>query len=180
MTVRASDLGTPTQQSTQVATVRINVLRNNNCPQFTNLPANITIPKSVNFGSSLYNITGVDNDPPGRFSTLIYDIIGDDNAPVYFSINTVTGAVSALPNLFSDTTTMYRLRVRARDGGSPSCERYEVLTIHVQRNEHPPTWVPRGDFTTTILETHSILSPITQVSAGDQDTNVRTRCFRIS
>ncbi|XP_046579035.1 protocadherin Fat 4-like [Haliotis rubra] len=134
MTVRATDLGTPTQQSTQVATVRINVLRNNNCPQFINLPANITIPTSVNFGNSLYNITALDNDPPGRFSTLIYDIIGDDNAPVYFSINTFSGAVSALPNLVSDTLTMYRLRVRGRDGGSPSCEIYEVLTIHIPNN----------------------------------------------
>ncbi|XP_046579033.1 protocadherin Fat 4-like [Haliotis rubra] len=172
MTVRATDLGTPTQQSTQVATVRINVLRNNNCPQFINLPANITIPTSVNFGNSLYNITALDNDPPGRFSTLIYDIIGDDNAPVYFSINTFSGAVSALPNLVSDTLTMYRLRVRGRDGGSPSCERYEVLTIHVRRNEHPPTWISNGNFSTTILETHNILSPITQVFADDQDTNI--------
>ncbi len=181
LTVRATDLGSPFRQSTQVATVRITVLRNNNCPQFTNLPSDITIPRSGNF-NNIYNITGMDADPAGPFSTLTYDIIGDDSAPVYFRIDSVSGAVHAMANLASDTASVYRLRVRARDGGSPSCEKYEVLTINVRRNEHSPEWVPNTEYTVTILETHNILTPVAQVYARDDDTTVSTiqRCQILS
>ena len=48
----------------------------------------------------------------GPFSTLRYDVIGDDNAPVYFSINPVTGEVSTRTSLFSDLTTTYKVRHR--------------------------------------------------------------------
>ena len=66
MFVRAYDLGTPQRNSQNQATVRINVIRNNNCPIFQNLPANITITSQFNNNDRIYNISAVDNDPPVR------------------------------------------------------------------------------------------------------------------
>lgn len=65
-----------------------------------------------------------------------------------------------------------QLRVRARDGGSPPCETYSVLTVAVRRNEFTPQWTPSAVYTTTILETHNILQPVYTVSAVDQDASV--------
>lgn len=67
---------------------------------------------------------------------------------------------------------LLQLRVRARDGGSPPCETYSVLTVAVRRNEFTPRWTPSAVYTTTILETHNILQPVYTVSAVDQDTSV--------
>ena len=67
-----------------------------------------------------------------------------------------------------------QLRVRARDGGSPACESYAVLTVSVRRNEFPPQWFPSAVYTTTILETHNVLTPVYTVQANDQDIAVGT------
>ena len=63
MFVRAYDLGTPQRNSANQATVRINVIRNNNCPIFQNLPANITISSSFGSNDRIYNVSATDNDP---------------------------------------------------------------------------------------------------------------------
>ena len=65
-----------------------------------------------------------------------------------------------------------QLRVRAVDGGSPACERFELLTIRVTRNEFTPQWVPSSDFAATILEIQSVLVPIARVTATDRDVSV--------
>ena len=62
MTVLATDQGVPNRVSSQQATVRINVLRNLNCPVFSNLPSNISISQSMGVGTRVYNVTAVDQD----------------------------------------------------------------------------------------------------------------------
>ncbi|KAL8559117.1 hypothetical protein ACOMHN_046165 [Nucella lapillus] len=169
LTVRAYDLSVPRGESPQFATVRINVIRNDNCPVFSNLPNDVTISQTTNQFTTIYNVSAFDSDPAGRFSTLQYDVIGDDNAPVYFTINRVTGQVSTSTGLFSDLITTYKLRVRATDGGSPACERFELLTIKVRRNEFTPQFVPNENFAVTILENQSVQAPIIRIQASDRD-----------
>ncbi|XP_041364042.1 protocadherin Fat 1-like [Gigantopelta aegis] len=174
MTVMATDQGSPSRQSNQVATVRINIVRNNNCPQFVNLPASVElfVSQANQFGQSVYNISAVDSDDDGGpFGIVSFDVIGDDNAPVFFTVDPAKGSVYTRTNLFSDSTPVYKLRVRARDGGSPPCERIEVLSITVRRNQFAPVWQPSANYMTTILEAHNILTPITRVQAEDADVS---------
>ena len=63
LTVRAYDLGSPRAESPQFATVRINVIRNDNCPVFSNLPNSITISQSTSQFTPVYNVTAFDSDP---------------------------------------------------------------------------------------------------------------------
>ncbi|KAK3089813.1 hypothetical protein FSP39_006721 [Pinctada imbricata] len=177
MTVQATDEGVPNRASQQSASVTINILRNLNCPVFTNLPNNITVSQSTVLGSRIFNVSAFDQDE-GIFSALTYDLIGDDNAPVYFRIDQNIGSVFLQANLFSDTGSEYKLRVRARDGGSPACESYAVLTVSVRRNEFAPTWIPSAVYTTTILETHNVLTPVYTVQATDRDISSPNNVIR--
>lgn len=62
MTVLATDQGVPNRVSSQQATVRINILRNLNCPVFNNLPTNISISQSTGLGTRVYNVSATDLD----------------------------------------------------------------------------------------------------------------------
>lgn len=61
--MRAYDLGLPQRTSANQATVRINVIRNQNCPVFNNLPADITISQSQVTNTRVYNVSATDADP---------------------------------------------------------------------------------------------------------------------
>ncbi|WAQ96546.1 FAT4-like protein, partial [Mya arenaria] len=66
MFVRAYDLGTPQRSSAQQATVRITILRNNNCPVFNNLPNQIDISQTQSTLSRIFNVSATDSDAPLR------------------------------------------------------------------------------------------------------------------
>ena len=62
--VRAYDIGTPSRQSAQFATVRVNIVRNANCPQFTNLPGSVEISQTTGLNTNIFNVSARDLDPP--------------------------------------------------------------------------------------------------------------------
>jgi len=62
MSVRAYDLGTPQLTSIQQASITIIVLRNANCPVFSNLPRSINISQSQSTLNSIYDINATDAD----------------------------------------------------------------------------------------------------------------------
>ena len=63
LAVRAYDLSVPRAESPQFATVRINVIRNDNCPVFTNLPNTVTISQTTAQFNNVYDVSATDNDP---------------------------------------------------------------------------------------------------------------------
>ncbi|RUS85645.1 hypothetical protein EGW08_006591, partial [Elysia chlorotica] len=171
--VRAYDIGTPSRQSAQFATVRVNIVRNANCPVFANLPGSVEISQTTATNTNIFNVSASDLDPAGPFSTLTFSVIGDDAAPVFFNINSATGRVFSQASLFQDSSASYRLRVSARDGGGINvCEENRVLTINVRRNEFAPRWTELDlIYEITILETQDVFTPILRVVANDQDIN---------
>ena len=68
LTVRAYDLSVPRAESPQFATVRINVIRNDNCPVFGNLPNDVTISQTSLPSSIVYSVSATDNDPTVSYS----------------------------------------------------------------------------------------------------------------
>ena len=64
MSVRAYDLGIPQRQSDQFATVRINIVRNANCPDFDNLPNTVNISQTTSVNTNIFNVSASDADPP--------------------------------------------------------------------------------------------------------------------
>jgi len=62
MQVRATDDGIPAKQSTRDATVRINIIRNENDPYFINTPYETTVQETDSVGTSVITVTARDDD----------------------------------------------------------------------------------------------------------------------
>ena len=108
---------------------------------------------------------------------MTYSIIGDDQAPSLFFINSATGLIStSTRSLAGDTSLVYRVRVLARDGGSPSLSATSTVLINVERNLNAPVFI-RQNYTVTIYETQDLGVPIQQISAADSDVSVSVVCW---
>ena len=109
------------------------------------------------------------------YNTVTYSVIGDDQAPNFFSLNPATGVISVAQSLFNDQASTYRLRIVASDGGNPTRVAYEVVTITVDRNSFEPSWVnPSAPFYTSftqVLETLDFSTVLFSVSARDLDAS---------
>ena len=99
------DLGFPTLMGT--STLTVNILRNQNPPEFIDEPYSVTIDRNQAVGSNIYRVTAVDIDVQAPFGTLEYDIIGDDSASVFFRIDSVTGSIFMRDTISNDATDTY-------------------------------------------------------------------------
>ena len=104
---------------------------------------------------------------------MTYSIIGDDQAPSLFFINSASGLISTSSrSLAADTALVYRVRVLARDGGAPSLSATATVLVNVDRNLNAPVFI-RQNYTVSIYETQDLGVPIQQISAADSDISVR-------
>ena len=87
MRVEVSDRGIPVRTQRSSATVRVNIIRNENVPEIDNLPESIDILQTLEQGSVLYPVFGSDDDDVRPFNQTRYEIIGDDGAERFFSID---------------------------------------------------------------------------------------------
>lgn len=85
--VNASDQGIPPLAASSAAPVTINVIRNNNIPQISNLPATVRINETLSSGSTIFKVDATDDDSTAPFNVLQFSVGGDDNAPQYFRVN---------------------------------------------------------------------------------------------
>ena len=109
--VRAEDGGSPPLTSDNNATLTINIIRNNNPPQWQNLPYAETISQTNAVGSQVANVFATDVDQ--IFSVVRYEIIGDGDAPAYFRIAdplqgriTVASSLTNSPDLVFYVSTL--------------------------------------------------------------------------
>ena len=166
--VGAFDLGNPSRSAAQDATVFIQVRRNQNAPFFVQDPYIIQIQQSRAVGDVVLTVTAQDNDQVSPFGDVTMTLIGDDEGVLYFGFNPSTGDVSIIRDLTLDTSTFYRLRVEARDGGSPSLSATALVEITVLRNLFDPEFTQQN-YEITIDETQALGVQLLQISAQDQD-----------
>lgn len=83
--------------------VTVIVLRNQS-PFFINEPYRFTVSERTDVAVSLYGVTANDNDLIGD---IVYNVRGDIPAPSYFTVDSVTGVISASNDLMIDTTIGY-------------------------------------------------------------------------
>ncbi|XP_046564129.1 protocadherin Fat 1-like, partial [Haliotis rubra] len=168
-TVYAQDGGTPPLRS-QFVTVRINVTRNNFPPVFVNEPYSQSLLATASAGDGVVQVTATDADVEFPFNNVRYDIIGDDNAPAIFQIDESSGQIS-LRNTFSgDGAELYRIRVRARDGGNPRLSDITVVSVNVTRNLRAPVF-NTPTYSARILETINFGEVFISATAQDLDTS---------
>ncbi|KAL3875972.1 hypothetical protein ACJMK2_033866 [Sinanodonta woodiana] len=152
------------------ADVRITVLRNDFTPSFTNLNFETTINETQPINTVVFDLDAIDQDsskPFGPFATLAYTIIGDDSSSLYFSIDSA-GVIRLVQRVLNLATTVYKVRVRVRDGGTPPKETTTVVTVNVRRNFFSPSFLSPS-YITTIQEVLPVGSFVLDVSATDAD-----------
>ncbi|XP_062579030.1 protocadherin Fat 3-like [Saccostrea cucullata] len=175
LSVRANDKGTPQRSSNNLATVRVTVLRNRNCPTFTPSVVPISIDQS-SLSRMIYDANATDPDTTNTpFSTIRYTLIGDESAPSFFRIDSQSGQVTTIePSLFSDQGTVYQLRIQATDAvnTATSCSGNLVLRVTVNRNLNSPVWInvnSPNNYVRTIFETQSVTQFVVRIQATDSD-----------
>ncbi|KAI0235644.1 Cadherin-99C [Lamellibrachia satsuma] len=167
LSIVALDAGNP-QLRSQVAKVTVEVIRNENSPQFEKKTYPFPIDQNVGAGKSITVVKAKDPDAKDRFGIIRYEIIGDDTAPNYFSINPESGEVKLKKKVETDTLTGYQVRVRAFDNGSPPKSDIAVVKVTVNRNLHSPKF-DGGEKRLDIFYTQVLGETVTTVHATDTD-----------
>ena len=107
--IGAKDLGDPSQESENSATVVVTVDRNKNRPEFVDPETyEKTIQETLGGGNEVLRINVRDKDTQEPFNDIRLSVIGDDSAPSFFEINP-EGQVKIRneANLASDRLTDY-------------------------------------------------------------------------
>ena len=87
----------------------MNVARNFNCPRFEGTPYQASFNRDEQIGYEVESVNARDSDNTSPYNKVKYSIIGDDNAPTYFSINEETGRVTISRSMNEDIASVYKV-----------------------------------------------------------------------
>ena len=172
--ISASDLANaPASRQTASTTLVVRVLDDNdNYPQFSERTYTTTAAEDLDYTTNpvIAKIQATDADT-GANAAIRYGIIGG-NTQNTFSIDTLSGDVTLVKPLDYETTDLYRLVVRALDGGSPTRSNTTQLLVHVKDvNDNAPRF-----FTSLLQEAISesvpVGSSVIRVQAYDGDKGI--------
>ena len=137
---------------------------NNNFPIFTEAVYETNVPENVRVGEPFFTVLATDGDR-GSNAAILYRI--QDSFTPFFTINNVTGEISATVNLDRETRSFYELLVFAVDGGGLSgAANIRLIISDVNDN------VPRfslSSYETSIPEVLPVNSILLRVNAEDSD-----------
>uniref|UniRef100_A0A5S6QN81 Cadherin domain-containing protein n=1 Tax=Trichuris muris TaxID=70415 RepID=A0A5S6QN81_TRIMR len=127
--IRASDQGAA-EQLDQVASVDVKVLDvNDNAPEFMQHPFEAVIPPSVSAGQRIVKVTAVDADGEDPNSELHYSFAAVESR---FSINPVTGVISAKREIVLPIGSVHYLKIAVTDKGEPPMSALGLAKVLVQ------------------------------------------------
>ena len=109
--VVARDHGNPPQTS-DVAQVNIEVLRNLKTPRFEREEYPVEITQTAEVTSKISQVKANDEDPREQFGDVKYRVLGDDSAPNFFEVDETTGDVTVRQSVADDSETTYRVSGR--------------------------------------------------------------------
>ncbi|XP_008557612.1 protocadherin-like wing polarity protein stan [Microplitis demolitor] len=173
--ISASDLAnTVSARKTATTTLIVRVLDDNdNYPQFSERSYSTTVAEDMDYTTNpvIAGIRATDADS-GANAAIRYNIIGG-NTQNTFSIDSLSGDVTLVKPLDYETMDLYRIVVRAQDGGVPARSNTTQLLVHVEDvNDNAPRF-----FTSLLQETVSEGVPIghsvirVQAYDGDKGLN---------
>ncbi|XP_044577360.1 protocadherin-like wing polarity protein stan isoform X2 [Cotesia glomerata] len=179
--ITASDLSnTVSLRKTATTTLIVRILDDNdNYPQFSERSYSTTIPEDIDYTTNpiIAHIQATDADS-GPNAAIRYNIIGG-NTQNTFSIDSLSGDVTLVKPLDYETIDLYRIVVRAQDGGAPARSNTTQLLVHVEDvNDNAPRF-----FTSLLQETVSEGVPIgysvvrVQAYDGDKGLNALIKYY---
>ncbi|PFX22302.1 Protocadherin Fat 4 [Stylophora pistillata] len=164
--VRASDLGVPSMFADRDLAI---ILRDVNDDTPTFFESSYTRHVAENqLQASVITLRAVDNDE-GRDGSVTYSII-QGNERGAFTVNSNTGQVGLRISLDREEQEEYRLRVQAKDGGSPPRTAETELIVKVDdKNDNSPVFSP-DRLRASVKENAPAGTSVFQVTATDADT----------
>lgn len=108
--VRAEDGGNPPRAADNQARLTINIIRNNNAPQWQNPMRETQISQQAGIGQPVGNsLLATDSDV--FFNVVRYEIIGDGDSIAFFTIaNPFNGQITVANSLASSSDLIYYVR----------------------------------------------------------------------
>uniref|UniRef100_A0AAQ5Z5U7 FAT atypical cadherin 1a n=1 Tax=Amphiprion ocellaris TaxID=80972 RepID=A0AAQ5Z5U7_AMPOC len=141
---------------------------NDNLPQFSSDPYTITVFENTETGTFVAKLQANDVDT-GLNSDIIYSLV--DSADGFFSIDEHTGVMSLERPLDREVQSMYELKARASDQGSPRLSSVcQVVVSVLDINDNPPVFEHR-EYTATVSEDVAVGTQVLRVQAASRDTD---------
>ncbi|XP_062282139.1 protocadherin beta-16-like [Scomber scombrus] len=141
ITVKATDSGSPSLSSTTVLRLRISDV-NDNAPLFDQISYAAHITENNSPGMSIFSVKArdVDWNQNSRISYFLEDTqINGSPISSYVTINTETGAISAVRSFDYEQIKELKVAVKAQDGGSPPLSSNATVKIIIQdQNDNRP------------------------------------------
>ncbi|XP_065063594.1 protocadherin Fat 4-like isoform X2 [Rhopilema esculentum] len=165
LVVNAKDHGIPMLSTN--STVRVSVLDvNDMAPVF--MPLNVTsISEDVAVGTLILKVTAIDKDTEAN-GEVFYEIISG-NEENSFALASSSGEVTVARKLDYERAQSYKLRVMARDRGTPFLSSFTVVTINITNvNDNVPTFL-QSTLYASVGENLSPGTNIARISASDAD-----------
>ncbi|GFN79862.1 protocadherin fat 4 [Plakobranchus ocellatus] len=170
--VQVQDSGSP--RKTDLATVNINVLRNQNGPVFNPTDYNVTIPEDKAPNTLVIDLDAFDADN----DNVTYSLQRTATSSLYFTIEPLTGRIILSVSVLRAPTSTFFLTVTASDNQASARTAEAYVTVLVIRNPNAPRF-QQGVYTLGISEYANIYTPLLTVIAEDQDP-VNTDSGRIT
>ncbi|XP_057188833.1 protocadherin Fat 1a isoform X3 [Triplophysa rosa] len=141
---------------------------NDNAPLFTSDPYTLTVFENTEINTPVARLYASDLDT-GSNAEIFYSLL--DSADGVFSIEEETGIVHLSRPLDRELQSLYTLRARATDRGSPrrlsSLSTVSISILDI--NDNPPVF-ERREYTATVAEDVSVGTQLLRVHATSRDT----------
>ena len=166
--VRASDRGVPSMFADRDLAIFLRDV-NDNTPTFSE-PSYTKHVTENQLQSNIIILRAVDDDE-GRDGSVTYSIVQGNERGV-FTVNSNTGQIGLRVSLDREEQEEYKLRVQAKDGGSPSRVGETELIVKVDdENDNSPVFSP-DKLRASVKENAPAGTSVFQVTATDADTGI--------
>ncbi|KAE8597660.1 hypothetical protein XENTR_v10016554 [Xenopus tropicalis] len=144
---------------------------NDNEPKFTKDVYYASVPEMSEVGTSVIQVTALDNDDPsyGNSAKIVYSII---QGQPYFSIDPESGIIkTALPDMNRENREHYQVVIQAKDMGGQMGGLSGTTTVNITLtdvNDNPPRF-PQSIYQFSSTESAAIGKAIGRIKANDED-----------
>ncbi|XP_065068670.1 protocadherin Fat 4-like isoform X2 [Rhopilema esculentum] len=164
------DMGSPLLQSSNNATVTINIVDiNDNYAHFEKSLYTASLPETSSISTFVVQVKAVDGDGTSKHSNLTFSI-NQTLANSTFSINPVTGVITLKSSLDYEKVKEYHFSVIATDNGTVPYQRHTNVIVYVQDiNDELPYFMP-ATYNVTVSEFSRPGAMVLHLFGYDNDT----------
>ncbi|KAF7667668.1 hypothetical protein LDENG_00052160 [Lucifuga dentata] len=182
LTVMAEDLGSPPLRKITQYSIRLRD-ENDNAPRFS---------------KAVYEVSIVENNPPGAFITIVEardadlgnngkisyrlldTVIMGSSVNTFVSLNSMSGSIYALRSFNYEVMKQLEIHIQASDGGSPQLQSTALIRLKIiDQNDNQPTIIEpvlyKGSAEVFLPKDAPAGYVVTQIKAADADEGINAQ-----